>query len=91
MLAPERQIAAFDLENTLIASNVVDVATPGWPRRRLDRRTSAGSWPTCCAEAPALLKLDRRDRSDFLRHFYRRYEDAPVDQLGDDAPSCSAS
>jgi HAD superfamily hydrolase (TIGR01490 family) len=28
-----------------------------------------------------LLSLDRRDRSDFLRAFYRRYEDAPVEQL----------
>ena len=25
------------------------------------------------------------DRSDFLRHFYRRYEDAPVDQIDEDA------
>ena len=33
------------------------------------------------AEGPRLLRLDRRDRSDFLRAFYRRYEDAPVDQL----------
>ena len=33
------------------------------------------------AEAPRLLRLDRRDRGDFLRAFYRRYEGAPVDQL----------
>jgi phosphoserine phosphatase len=25
--------------------------------------------------------MDRRDRGDFLRHFYRRFEDAPIDQL----------
>jgi phosphoserine phosphatase len=37
------------------------------------------------SEAPGLLKLDRRDRTDFLRHFYRRYEDAPVDQIELDA------
>ena len=36
-------------------------------------------------EAPSLLALDRRDRGDFLRSFYRRYEDAPVDQLAEDA------
>ena len=29
------------------------------------------------AEAPGLLALDRKDRGDFLRFFYRRYEDAP--------------
>ena len=33
------------------------------------------------AEGPKLLRLDRRDRSDFLRAFYRRYEGAPADQL----------
>ena len=37
------------------------------------------------AEAPGLLKLDRTDRGDFLRHFYRRYEDAPVAQIDEDA------
>ena len=26
------------------------------------------------AEAPSLLLLDRQDRGDFLRSFYRRYE-----------------
>ena len=28
-------------------------------------------------DAPAMLALDRRDRGDFLRSFYRRYEGAP--------------
>jgi HAD superfamily hydrolase (TIGR01490 family) len=37
------------------------------------------------AEAPSLLALDRRDRSDFLRYFYRRYDGAPVAQLREDA------
>src|SRR5205085_11176451 len=37
------------------------------------------------AEAPSMLKMDRKDRGDFLRHFYRRYEDAPIDQLEEDA------
>ena len=84
VLAPERQLAAFDLENTLIASNVVSswgyLATKrlrGGDRARLVSRT--------LAEAPALLALDRRDRSDFLRSFYRRYEDAPVEQIEADA------
>jgi HAD superfamily phosphoserine phosphatase-like hydrolase len=35
--------------------------------------------------APGLLALDRRDRGDFLRHFYRRYEGAPARRLHDDA------
>ena len=37
-------------------------------------------------EAPSLLALDRRDRGDFLRFFYRRYEHAPLAQLEEDAP-----
>src|SRR6202041_1558534 len=36
-------------------------------------------------EAPALLALDRRDRGDFLRSFYRRYEGAPIELLRADA------
>jgi HAD superfamily phosphoserine phosphatase-like hydrolase len=36
-------------------------------------------------DAPALLALDRRDRGDFLRSFYRRYEDAPAAQLAEDS------
>jgi len=37
------------------------------------------------AEAPGLLKLDRADRSDFLRHFYRRYEHASPERMREDA------
>ena len=84
VLAPERHLAAFDLENTLIASNVVEsysfLAT-----RRLDRGDRVRYALKTLAEAPSLLALDRRDRGDFLRSFYRRYEDAPVDQLAEDA------
>jgi HAD superfamily hydrolase (TIGR01490 family) len=84
VLAPERHLAAFDLENTLIASNVVEsysfLAT-----RRLDRDDRIRFALKILAEAPSLLALDRRDRGDFLRSFYRRYEGAPVDQLADDA------
>ena len=29
--------------------------------------------------------MDRKDRGDFLRFFYRRYEDAPVSQIDEDA------
>ena len=83
VLAPERHLAAFDLENTLIASNVVEsyafLAT-----RRLPPADRARFVVQTLAEAPSLLKLDRKDRGDFLRHFYRRYEGAPVAQLDED-------
>ncbi|HET7487452.1 MAG TPA: HAD-IB family phosphatase [Acidimicrobiales bacterium] len=83
VLSPDRHIAAFDLENTLIASNVVEsyawLATRHLPvdeRVRFVFRT--------LKEGPGLLALDRRDRGDFLRHFYRRYEGAPREQLFED-------
>jgi alcohol-forming fatty acyl-CoA reductase len=84
VLAPERHFAAFDLENTLIASNVV--ASYSWlATRRLPRDDRLRYVLKTLAEAPSLLALDRRDRSDFLRHFYRRYDHAPVTQLDDDS------
>jgi HAD superfamily hydrolase (TIGR01490 family) len=84
VLDPARQFAAFDLENTLIASNVV--ASYSWlATRRLPPEDRVRFAIQTLREAPALLAADRRDRSDFLRHFYRRYEGANVAQLEEDA------
>jgi HAD superfamily hydrolase (TIGR01490 family) len=84
ILSPDRHLAAFDLENTLIASNVV--ASYAWlATRRLPPVDRARFVLQTLREAPGLLALDRRDRSDFLRHFYRRYEDAPVGQIDEDS------
>ena len=83
ILSPDRHLAAFDLENTLLASNVV--ASWGWlATRRLPRSEQARIVARALAEAPRLLKLDRADRSDFLRYFYRRFKGAPADQLDED-------
>jgi HAD superfamily hydrolase (TIGR01490 family) len=80
VLSPDRHLAAFDLENTLIASNVV--ASYAWiASRRLPTEDRVRFVAQILGEAPALLALDRRDRSDFLRHFYRRYAGAPIDQV----------
>ena len=77
VLDPARHFAAFDLENTLIASNVV--ASYSWlATRRLPPEDRVRFVLKTLREAPALLALDRRDRSDFLRHFYRRYDGADV-------------
>jgi len=77
ILSPDRHLAAFDLENTLIASNVVDSFS--WlATRRLDGRDRVQFVAKTLREAPGLLALDRKDRGDFLRHFYRRYDGAPV-------------
>jgi hypothetical protein len=84
VLDPARQVAAFDLENTLIASNVVE--SYSWlATRRLDRGERLRYTLRTLKEAPGLLKLDRVDRGDFLRHFYRRYEDAPLAQIETDS------
>ncbi|MGI9601034.1 MAG: HAD-IB family phosphatase [Acidimicrobiales bacterium] len=84
VLSPDRHLAVFDLENTLIASNVV--ASYAWlASRRLPDRDRIRFVMRTVAEAPTLLALDRVDRSDFLRYFYRRYDLAPVDQLERDA------
>ena len=84
VLHPDRQFAAFDLENTLIASNVVE--SYSWlATRRLDQTARVRFALRTLSEAPGLWARDRRDRTDFLRHFYRRYEGAPVDILDEDA------
>jgi alcohol-forming fatty acyl-CoA reductase len=84
VLSPDRHVAAFDLENTLIASNVVE--SYSWlATRRLNGPERLRYVLRTLGEAPGLLAMDRKDRGDFLRHFYRRYEDAPVEQIGEDA------
>ena len=83
ILSPDRHLAAFDLENTLLASNVV--ASWGWLATcRLPRSEQARIVLRTLAETPRLLKLDRADRSDFLRYFYRRFKGASVEQLDED-------
>jgi alcohol-forming fatty acyl-CoA reductase len=84
VLDPKRHVVAFDLENTLISSNVVE--SYSWlATRRLDTPERIRYVLRTLTEAPGLLKLDRTDRTDFLRHFYRRYEGAPVEQIERDA------
>ncbi len=84
VLSPDRELAAFDLENTLIASNVV--ASYGWlATRRLDYPARVRLVARTLTQAPKMLALDRADRTDFLRSFYRRFDGAPVDQIDEDA------
>src|SRR5690606_37230952 len=65
VLAPERHLAAFDLENTLIASNVV--TSYGWlATRRLPPDDRVRFILRCLKEGPGWLAQDRADRSDFL-------------------------
>ncbi|HMD46177.1 MAG TPA: HAD-IB family phosphatase, partial [Acidimicrobiales bacterium] len=80
ILSPDRQLAVFDLEHTLLSANVVD--SYAWlATRHLPAGRRAGFVADLVSQGPSLLALDRRDRGDFLRFFYRRYEGAPVAQL----------
>jgi len=84
VLSSERHLAVFDLEHTLVASNVVD--SYAWlASRHLPANRRVALVADLLASAPRWLSLDRRDRGDFLRFFYRRYEGAPVDQIAEDA------
>jgi HAD superfamily hydrolase (TIGR01490 family) len=84
ILSPDRHLAAFDLENTLIASNVVD--SYAWlASRHLDGAERVGFVAELLRRAPGLLLLDRQDRGDFLRSFYRRYDGASVERMRADS------
>lgn len=83
ILTKEPRCAVFDLENTLIASNVVD--SYAWlATRHLGPADSARLIGGLLLDVPRLLALDRRDRSDFLRSFYRRYDGACAALLRED-------
>ena len=67
-----------------MASNVVD--TYAWfASRHLAPGARAAFVADLVRSAPQLLALDRRDRGDFLRTFYLRYEGASVEQLRADS------
>ncbi len=83
VMSPQRHLAVFDLENTLVASNVV--ASYAWlATRELNAPDRLRFVVRTLSEAPRLLALDRRDRSDFLRHFYRRFDGADVESIRGD-------
>ncbi|WP_298346811.1 HAD-IB family phosphatase [Ferrimicrobium sp.] len=79
------RLAAFDLENTILAANVVDSFS--WlATASVDGGHKLAIAASLLAEAPQLLKLDNHDRSDFLRYFYRRYRGAELEELERRAP-----
>jgi HAD superfamily hydrolase (TIGR01490 family) len=73
-------LAVFDLEGTVVASNVVESFL--WVRLA---DLEPGRWPGAIASLarsmPRYLAAERRDRGAFLRAFYRRYEGASVDSM----------
>ena len=84
VLSPDRQLAVFDLENTLVATNVVD--SYAWlATRQMGLAERARFTARTLLEAPRMLRLDNLDRGDFLRWFYRRYEGADPGELEGEA------
>ncbi|MFC7430798.1 MULTISPECIES: HAD-IB family hydrolase [unclassified Agrococcus] len=79
---PQRSdvLAVFDLEGTLIDSNIVEQYL--WVRTQGVRRTA---YPAEVArmlrDVPRYLAAERRDRGEFIREFMRRYEGMSVDRL----------
>ena len=82
ILSERFRVAAFDLENTIIASNVVD-AYAWFATKDLPFSKKALFALALAAEGPSLVSLDKRDRGDFLRSFYRRYSKADLNHLTD--------
>ncbi|MGD0809834.1 MAG: HAD-IB family phosphatase [Acidimicrobiales bacterium] len=89
VLSPDRQLAVFDLENTLVATNVVD--SYAWlATRHMDLPERARFTVRTLLEAPRMLSLDMVDRGDFLRWFYRRYQNADIEELRGEAPELTS-
>jgi alcohol-forming fatty acyl-CoA reductase len=71
-------LAVFDLEGTVLASNVIESFV--WLKLAdLPAERWAGAVASLAGALPRYLRAERRDRGAFLRSFYRRYEGASVD------------
>jgi HAD superfamily hydrolase (TIGR01490 family) len=76
----EPVLAVFDLEGTIVSSNVVESYV--WTRfADLEPDDWPGELLSVFGRIPGYLQTDRRDRGDFLRTFFRRYEGASVEQV----------
>ena len=70
---PGTVLAAFDLDGTVVDTNVVE--TYLWARLpELGTLGRAREVAGVAANLPRYLGADRRDRADFLRTMYRRYQ-----------------
>jgi fatty acyl-CoA reductase len=76
----EKVIAAFDMDGTLLSSNVIE--TYLWMRLpELDSHQRFGEIGAMLRKLPKLVAEERKDRGAFLRTIYRRYEGADLEQL----------
>jgi fatty acyl-CoA reductase len=73
-------LAVFDMEGTLLDSNVVESYL--WLRlTELPREDWVGEVGSVLRSLPRYISADRRDRGEFLRTFYRRYEGASIEGI----------
>ncbi len=73
-------LAVFDLDGTLMSSNVLE----GYLWARLPELSATGrvrEIAQVLGRLPSMLAAERRDRGDFLRQVYRRYEGADPGEL----------
>jgi len=79
--ADSRRIAAvFDMDGTLLSSNVVE--TYLWMRLQdLDPADKLAELGRAAARLPGLIRAERRERSAFLRLVYREYAGARLEDL----------
>lgn len=72
--------AFFDMDGTLLSSNVIE--TYLWMRlRELSGTERLAELGRVAAKVPALVQAERRQRSDFLRTIYREYAGARLADL----------
>ena len=77
---PGTVLAAFDLDGTVMATNVVE--TYLWARLpELPPLKRVGEVASLAARLPMYLNAERRDRGVFLRSIYRRYKGADLAAL----------
>ncbi|WP_122818030.1 HAD-IB family hydrolase [Nocardioides pantholopis] len=75
-----RTAAFFDMDGTLLSSNVIE--TYLWMRlRELSGTERFAELGRIAARVPALVQAERRQRSDFLRTVYREYAGARLADL----------
>ena len=73
-------LAAFDLDGTVISTNVVE--TYLWARLpQLGPAAKVREFTGLLSRLPGYLGAERRDRSDFLRAVYRRFEGIELEAL----------
>jgi fatty acyl-CoA reductase len=73
-------LAVFDMEGTLIDSNVIESYL--WLRlAELPREDWMAEVASVARRLPKYLSAERRDRGEFLRRVYRRYEGASVEGM----------